>query len=178
MEYGLVDYDVKDIRRNHCVYGIIYKHLRKVSLRYTDSVYLVNLAHAAEVQQAMQDINGDLAKAGKAVVEFHTTRIHPDSAEEVRGRSVMALTEMVQGIAGKLNNAIDKMEQELRDHASSINMHDWSLKRKNRVRDARKELALARGLALIFMLEADVVDAVEASEKIVKARALAAGILK
>jgi len=178
MEYGLVDYDVQDIRNNMSVYRTIYKHLSKVSLRYTDSVYLVNLAHMSRVDRAMQDINSDLKVSGKQIVDFHVTRIAPESSDEIRGRSQTALANLICGIASRLNNAIDKMEADLGEHHASIDINKWASARRARIVGAARELREARGLALIFSLEQNVAVAVEATDKVVAAARLAAGILK
>lgn len=165
VKYALVDYDVHD---NPSLYPVIYAHLGKVAIRFTESVYLVNLAQANAVYGAFGTINTVLGTTGKTEVTFNVTEISETAEEVVRGRSIKALTNQVLEIGNRLLESIERMEQKFDVLTDDVEV--FSTKRRNRITRAGRELKLARGLALLFLVEKDVEAAVEATQLVVNTR--------
>ena len=165
IEYALVDYDV---HKDRSIYPLIYKHLKKVALLFTESVYMVNLGEAARVDKAFREINKDLLDAGKPQMTFNVTVIAERETEKMRARSVKALAEFAQFVGKSLLDRIERLEAKFNSNLDDPNAH---IKKKgNALSRATRELNMARGLATLFLIEKEVEAAVEATQKILEAR--------
>lgn len=164
-KYALVDYDVHE---NPSLYPVIYANLGKVAIRFTESVYLVNLAQANDVYKAFSTINGILVSKSQPAVTFNVTEISETMSDAVRGRSINALTNQVHEIGNRLLESIERMEKKFDVLVDDVNV--FSTKRRNRITRAGRELKIARGLALLFIIEKDIESAVEATQLVVNTR--------
>jgi hypothetical protein len=170
LKFAILDYDVHS---GASVYPVIYKHLGGVSLPYTESVDLVNLAHAFKVEKAMNDINEDLRKKGKPQMTFNLTEISERSFDKVRERSKEALLNLVKAIGTSLMASIESLEKKFNDKTDDVEEH--LMKKRLRLASAARDVKAAKGLALIFLLEKDVKSVIEAQEKLVTAQKEAYG---
>lgn len=162
--YALVDYDV---HKNQPMYSVIYRHLGPVAVRFTESVYLVNLAQSARVYDAFNQINTFLRAKGLPEITFNVTEISETMTVAVRERSIKALTTQVQEIAARLMESVQNAEA--RFDALTGNAEDLAVKIRNRIALAGRELKIAKGLALLFSIQPNVQTAVEVTEHVVAA---------
>jgi hypothetical protein len=176
LEYALVDYDVRDVEHNKAVYPIIYHYMGPISIPYTESVDLVNIAYAHKVEEAFRKINSDLREKGLKEVEFHITEVAERAFEKVRNRSISSFKNLCSKIAQSLLDRIDRLEKRFNDKTDDVN--EMLDKRNDAIAKARRELNEARGLAMIFLIEGEVKDAVESTHKIIEAQASLRDALK
>jgi len=165
VRYAVVDYDVHG---NNKAYSRIYKHLRKVAIMFTESVYMVNIAQAVKVHDAFTKINKDLEEAGLGTLQFDTLEIAEREFEKMRNRSVSALTLQVQEIVNSLHKSIEVLEVKYDPKVDDPN--DLISERKVRVAKARNLLKQARGVAMLFLIDKDVNDAVSAADLVIEAQ--------
>lgn len=163
VEWALVDYDAHDRR----LYPTIYKHLGVVSVKLTESVVLINLAQVNRVHQAFSEINKEAGKRGTAIT-FNITDAHPRKAGELRQRAIKALNEQTRNIGKRLLKKIAFLEGKFNEKTDDVNAHVY--KRRLVLAAAGREINAARAVAMLFLIDKDVSNAVEASQKVLDAQ--------
>ena len=163
VEYALVDYDA----HNRRLYPTIYKHLGPLSVPFTESVVMVNLAQVHKVHQAFDEINKDATKKGYGTLTFNITDVHPRKAHEMRERSVKAHGEQTRLIGKRLLEKLDRLEKRFKP-SDDVEAHVY--KQRLLIAQAKRDLDEARGVALLFLIEKDAQHAIDASQKIVDAQ--------
>ncbi len=176
--YALVDYDVhKDPKlpaseaKKEVVatYTVIYKHLNRISLRFTDSVYMVRESFMHQVEIAFLKINEELREKEMLEVEFHVTPVSEEAVETMRSRSVKSLNEQTREVAASLIGRIERLEEKFNDATDDPNKHLYKVRLA--VARAKRELEQARGLAMLFLIEGDVLSAIDATQKVIEVEA-------
>lgn len=163
VEYALVDYDA----HNRRLYPTIYKHLGPLSVPFTESVVMVNLAQVHKVHAAFDAINKDASKKGFGTLTFNITDVHPRKASEMRERSIKAHGEQTRLIGKRLIEKLDRLEKRFKP-TDDVEKHVY--KQRLLIAQAKRDLDEARGVALLFLIEKDAQQAVDASQKIVDAQ--------
>ncbi len=176
--WRLVDYDVhrdpkaqqndpKEKKRIVETYLTIYKHLGGVSLRFTDSVYMVREEFAQTVEVAFGKINLELKDAGYPEVEFHVTLIDESMAVLMRKRAVKSLNEQVREIGASLLKSIERLEKKFDPLTDDVNDH--LKKTRLKIAEAKRNIEKARGLATLFVIEQDATSGIEAVRRVIEA---------
>ncbi len=172
--YALVDYDVHQDRKLTkaeakkevvATYTIIYKHLDRISLRFTDSVYMVREDYMHQVELAFLKINKELEEREMAQVEFHVTPIAEGAWEKMRNRSVKSLNDRTRQVGASLMARIERLEEKFNENIDDPNKHLY--KTRLAIARAKRELNEARALALMFVIETDTLSAIEATKKVI-----------
>ena len=164
VEYALVDYDAHD----RTLYPTIYKHLGKLAIPFTESVVMVNLAKVHQVQDAFNQINKEASKRGRQPITFNITDTHPRKASELRERSIKAHNALTRTIGKRLLEKLDRAEK--RFNAKTDDVEKQMYKQRLLIAAAKRDLDRARAVALLFLIEKDAAQAVEASQKIIDAQ--------
>lgn len=170
-EYALIRYDVHDTseKREQAVqtYGVIYKYLDPIALRSTESVYIFRRDYMNAINIAFCKINDELSKRKVANVTFRITPVDKEGDADMRQEAVSALNDQVQRLAKSLQEKIGRIEKKFADGVDDVNEKLYKIRLVNAA--AVRELKLARGLALQFLIEQDAQAAIEATTKVIAA---------
>lgn len=177
VKYSIVHYDVKDGEKiNHDVYQVIYKHLHPIAIQLSGSVYYFNAEKGHLLDVAFSKINAELERKKKRPVLYGVVPVDASGYEAVREWSKKTLREKAQDIAASLLKSVERLDGLFHGLIDDPNVH--VKKKQSRLSYARRALEQARGLAAIFAMEAEVEDAMEASELILNAQREVFGELK
>lgn len=177
VKYSLVHYDVKDgEKKNHDVYQVIYKHLFKVAVQLSGSVYYFNAEKEHLVDVAFSKVNEELRRKNKREVHYGVVPVDKEGWEAAAEWTKKSLREKAQHVAASLLDSISKLDEKFHKLIDDPNKH--IAKKRARISRAKRQLEEAQGLATIFAVEGDVEDALKASELVIDAQRELFGDLK
>ncbi len=165
IQYAVLNFDVHGAK---ALYNEIYREIGPHAIRNfgSQSSCLINFAHKARFDGAMEKINGKAKARGKQV-SYRIRRLHPDEAGENRQDSILALKALCATISDRLLTRADEIEKKFNSKTDDVN--EMLQKRNDAISQARRDLDEARSLTLVFLVEGEVGDAVKATQKIVEA---------
>lgn len=170
VEYALVDYDVhkdpKAPKEHLSTYAIIYKHLDRISIKFSDSVYIVRGDRQYEVELAFANINKELREKGLKPVTHNITETAEKALEKMQKRSRMSLNERIREIGKSLLGKIERLEKKFNEVTGDVNDHLY--KGRLVIAWAKRELDMARGVATMFLMDGDASVAMEIKDTLEK----------
>ncbi len=111
VKYSLVHYDVPDGEKlNHDVYQVIYKHLFKVAVQLSGSVYYFNAEKEHLVDVAFSKTNDELRRKNKRPIHYGVIPVDKAGWEAAREWTRKSLREKAQHIAASLLESIEKLD--------------------------------------------------------------------
>jgi len=179
--FALVDYDVhkgemtgetkaQATKRVAATYQEIYKHIYPISVRFTESVYVFKVAYTNAMNIAFVAVNDALAKKGFPPVTFNVTPIAESADGLMNDRVKRSLNDEIRSLGQSLLKSIEALEGKFNEKTDDV--ESFLYKTRLKIAQAKRDLDVARGLVLMFAVEKDAKDAIDAVTTIIAAEAV------
>lgn len=170
--YSLFVYDVPV--NATCLYYLISRVIRKKALFLNLSCYLVKTAQRNEIvqklEQEMEKIKVKHSAKGLPFhrAEYYIIRFDPQENEQLFKISIAELNKQIRKIGKSLLDRIERLRQKLEKKECSP--EEFSTKYVLALKKAHKDVDEAQGLALLFLIDKDVVGTIETTLKLIAAQ--------
>jgi hypothetical protein len=151
---------------------VISRVIRKKALFLNLSCYLIKTAQRNEIiQKIEQETEKIKAKRSAKGLPFHRpkyyiVRFDPQENEQLFQISLAELNKQIRGIGQSLLDRIERLQKKVEEKECS--KEEFSAKYELAIKKARKDVEEAQGLALLFLIEKDVVGSIETTLKLIE----------